>query len=1110
MTSRRNPQDRLVEPLYEMQDVPPAKRDLQGSQVIKVESRELWMRMLPELLLLCNEASARFEAKCKAKADEIREKTTSEGTVPDIPYSLTPIHTGKALSLEYICDRIDLDDPLDGYVIRTDPDGWMQGFITISTFTSWQRWFRWDSLVDEAGVLAYDTEGRGLDALHSMGLHTEVLGNETNKEVQWWMDRVVDADGALSAALNAEIRDGDPDGEGVIWPHVAELSLLGGIGCGSFLVELILEELEHPDSPYNYVVLQATENSVPFYEKHGFVRVGAVARYVEKNASAKPSSPMISSPASNGGQKQNGAVPVTELPSPNNDVHLLVSRSKKTNLEKSVALQPPAPKPASLFQQHAPTSYVASLESLAATFGPSLATMKMEKRQEQERKQITPPGAPPVSGASSKFEWYVVDSLETPTLAAVAGRFGVLEEDVKFLNRRQYSEEELGGKLKKGMALRIPVFPAFFDPIKHSLKFQTREPILAQDTKPMVTSAAQPGNRSPNGLWYCAKDNETARMIAAKVGCTTTDLITENSKLYPDLTPGSALMENTLLRLPSVSPKPLHDSYDNSLIEKLKAARQCWGWGGPENDKAKLSNVMTYRHWAFSDDPVEMSVSSYMMVRPLRKKPRSQVQQTKKKGSRGAKSSVTATSKVLALAKKRQAQSVDFFPVPFLYGGDPMKMLEDQAASINPAKSKSDREAVADAFSKSPRNIAEPVVQPKVEVTVKLRCKSLKAQTKKRHPALRMGPLIARAEIVCEDDPRQGKRMRNTATSLPVSGEARAKTRVIASPNDPNAKLQVHILGAPFVGHVRTAYLDTPLRDPSLTPDMPQKPKGPQSAFSFFSKIRRKQLRESHPEWDNQALVKTLQQEWRVLPEESRKPYVMTAQEDKERFTIEMNDYEDQMRFYQDCRAAQNLKLPANLFTMVNQVIRLKPKFSRDSRKMCLADLSKCGAQEEIVQHCKSRKERFDEDCPYYYVLTFIPDLYWCRLCPMQRVGEFDEEKYRKHFGRPKWKLIPEGEAVEIDVSASRCEIVPSVAVKRTEDADNEEWDITERPAGYLSPSSRLGSPYRHPASPSFSVPTLQSLSPRPSVLPTAPTPTTPFYASVSASASASATASIK
>ena len=83
-----------------------------------------------------------------------------------------------------------------------------------------------------------------------------------------------DADGALDRAA-AELRAGDPDNEGVVWPRIAELSLLGA-RCGRWLVGLIIAQCEAPDSPYSYLVTQATDNSVPFYERMGFVRVGAV------------------------------------------------------------------------------------------------------------------------------------------------------------------------------------------------------------------------------------------------------------------------------------------------------------------------------------------------------------------------------------------------------------------------------------------------------------------------------------------------------------------------------------------------------------------------------------------------------------------------------------------------------------------------------------------------------------------------------------------------------------------------------------------------------------------------------------------------------------------
>ena len=47
------------------------------------------------------------------------------------------------------------------------------------------------------------------------------------------------------------------------------------------LMNKIIYDLETPTCQYDYIVLQATENAVEFYERFGFVRVGAVARYEE-------------------------------------------------------------------------------------------------------------------------------------------------------------------------------------------------------------------------------------------------------------------------------------------------------------------------------------------------------------------------------------------------------------------------------------------------------------------------------------------------------------------------------------------------------------------------------------------------------------------------------------------------------------------------------------------------------------------------------------------------------------------------------------------------------------------------------------------------------------
>eukprot|EP00941_MAST-03F_sp_MAST-3F-sp1_P001069 g1069.t1 len=143
------------------------------------------------------------------------------------------------------------DDPITGYMIRRKDTGWMQGFVVLTTFTTWQQWFKFDSL-SEYGQL------------------------ENGSAERLW-----DHDGSLSRELEAHERIGDTEKEGVVWTRVGEISLLGALRCGRWLMKLVIEELEY-NGDYDCLVLQATDESIPFYESLGFIRIGAVAKYVPK------------------------------------------------------------------------------------------------------------------------------------------------------------------------------------------------------------------------------------------------------------------------------------------------------------------------------------------------------------------------------------------------------------------------------------------------------------------------------------------------------------------------------------------------------------------------------------------------------------------------------------------------------------------------------------------------------------------------------------------------------------------------------------------------------------------------------------------------------------
>jgi hypothetical protein len=79
----------------------------------------------------------------------------------------------------------------------------------------------------------------------------------------------------------------------------------------------------------------------------------------------------------------------------------------------------------------------------------------------------------------------------------------------------------------------------------------------------------------------------------------------------------------------------------------------------------------------------------------------------------------------------------------------------------------------------------------------------------------------------------------------------------------------------------------------------------------------------------------------------------------------------------------------------------------------------------------------------FRFVLTYIPDLMWCHLAPMVPDGVFGPER-KKSQGRTKWRLVHESFGHELDISSMFCIPLRSKALKRTADADKEEWDILD------------------------------------------------------------------
>ena len=89
-----------------------------------------------------------------------------------------------------------------------------------------------------------------------------------------------------------------------------------------------------------------------------------------------------------------------------------------------------------------------------------------------------------------------------------------------------------------------------------------------------------------------------------------------------------------------------------------------------------------------------------------------------------------------------------------------------------------------------------------------------------------------------------------------------------------------------------------------------------------------------------------------------------------------------------------------------------------------------------------------EDDYQYWYVLTYLPDLQWCHVAPLEQRGVFESSKGAS-AGRPKLMLVSEEQGGEIDVGAGRCVVMEAREMKKTkENADEEEWDVLGPAAG--------------------------------------------------------------
>ena len=221
-------------------------------------SRKEWEDSISEMKSVCT--SAAYRRWFKDQTTQAQTQTSSSTAVTNNSNNNNNNNHifHPPMSQAFIKDRVKYDDPLMGYQIRHASGGWLQGFILYTTMTVWTEDFQWNSTHLKCGLLE------------------DINLNKKNKSL-------ID-DGSLSTELQAlkKSRQSDPDplDGGIVLHGVAEISLLGGLGCGELLLRKAIEDIKsNKKQNYKYIVLEATEGSRSFYEKYGFKRVGAICKY---------------------------------------------------------------------------------------------------------------------------------------------------------------------------------------------------------------------------------------------------------------------------------------------------------------------------------------------------------------------------------------------------------------------------------------------------------------------------------------------------------------------------------------------------------------------------------------------------------------------------------------------------------------------------------------------------------------------------------------------------------------------------------------------------------------------------------------------------------------
>lgn len=187
----------------------------------------------------------------------------------------------------------------------------------------------------------------------------------------------------------------------------------------------------------------------------------------------------------------------------------------------------------------------------------------------------------------------------------------------------------------------------------------------------------------------------------------------------------------------------------------------------------------------------------------------------------------------------------------------------------------------------------------------------------------------------------------------------------------------------------------------------PVQPKKPTSAFFYYSNQFRTAVKSELGDTSSAAdVARELGRRWKEMSPEAKVGFEEQGKQDRERYEAEMKEYKVAMDKYNAAHPELNKKTK-KIVPLFNKVVTIEGH-----------------SQDKL-----------------FYVLTYLPDLQWCHCVPLEQRGVFDQSK-GDYAGKPKLMLMPEGEGHEVDCSAAVCTPIKVKLLKKSDDADKEEWAL--------------------------------------------------------------------